>query len=321
MRRRHEFDRDERQAPDYQSGVNEVSGGESPSVGVVGAGGRTGRRIVAALARHGLGARGLSRSLASLDVAQDAGATEVSQVDLADPESLNKGIRGLDTLVFIAPPFSDDEQLYAANALAAASAQGVEHFVYHSVLHPFLPGVPHHLRKVAVEASVRDSGLGWTITQPSMYQQLLLGFVQGAGNGAVVLPYSPASRFNLVDLEDVAEAVARIVAAPADHACASYELAGPHQLSMTEMVDQVARVVGRRLRVEEVPSPLGSLPPNLSRRAVAEMMAMWAEYDRNGLTGNSNVLRFLLGREPSSLEATARRELLPNEENPQSLLT
>ncbi len=279
------------------------------SVGVVGASGQTGRRIVTALARHGLRARGLTRSLDSLEVAREAGATDAAQIDLADRKSLGNAVQGLDALIFVAPPFSDAEELYAANMLTAASAEGVNHFVYYSVLHPFLPGVPHHLRKLQVEAKVRESELRWTIAQPSMYQQTLLGLVERATNGVVRLPYSVAAEFHLVDLEDVAEAIARVVEAPAEHAYACYELAGPQRLSMAEMIEQVAQVSGRRLHIEEVPSPLAPLPPNLSRSAVAEMMAMWAKYDRLGYSGNCNVLRLLLGREPTSLEATARREL------------
>ena len=73
----------------------------------------------------------------------------------------------------------------------------------------------------------------------------------------VRLPYSPTLPFHPVDLADVAQVVARVVADADDHLYASYELAEPERMSIVEMVEQVAQATGRNLRVEEVPS-LGS---------------------------------------------------------------
>jgi uncharacterized protein YbjT (DUF2867 family) len=278
-------------------------------VGVIGGGGQTGRYVVADLARRGIRTRGLVRSERSADTASHAGAAETATIDLADEASLTPAVAGLDTLVFIAPPFDANEESYAANALSAASSHQVEHFVYYSVLHAHLPGVPHHLRKLNVEARVRDSDMSWTIVQPTMYQQTLLGLVRSLTRGVLHLPYSPERPFHLVDLVDVAQVVGQVSAEPDDHRYASYGLAGPERMSTVEMVEQIAEATGRELRVEQVPPQQWPLPPHLPLTTVAEMMAMWAKYDRSGYPGNATVLRSLLGREPTSLAATARREL------------
>jgi NAD(P)H dehydrogenase (quinone) len=49
------------------------------------------------------------------------------------------------------------------------------------------------------------------------------------------------------------------------------------------------------------------LPPGVADSAsrASDMRAMWQDYDRHGLRGNSNVLRMLLGREPASFEEAA----------------
>jgi len=61
-------------------------------------------------------------------------------------------------------------------------------------------------------------------------------------------------------------------------------------------------VVGGRVDRGAAPVP----PPFADRpSASADMRAMWQEYDRHGLRGNSNVLRMLLGREPASFEQAA----------------
>jgi NAD(P)H dehydrogenase (quinone) len=276
-----------------------------PFAGVTAAGGQTGRYVVRELARRGIHVRGLVHSQRSAEAARSAGATETIEADLGD---LTSTLGGLDTLVFIAPPFDTREEACVAGALAAAAEQRVPRFVYYSVLHPQYPGVPHHLRKLAAETLVKDSGLAWTIIRPTMYQQTLLGLIDNAGDGVLRLPYNPAAPFQLVDLADVAYVVGRVVAEPGEHTYASYELAGPEQLSTAEMVDQVGRATGRELRVEELPPNELALPPNLPRRMVAELMAMWAKYDRGGYPGNPNMLRYLLGREPTPLATTARQE-------------
>lgn len=48
--------------------------------------------------------------------------------------SIAQAFAGLDALVFIAPHFDAQEEAYAANALAAARAQGGERFISYSVL-------------------------------------------------------------------------------------------------------------------------------------------------------------------------------------------
>jgi len=176
----------------------------TPLVGVTTASGQTGRYLVREFARRGIRVRGLVRSMRAADAAREAGAFETAQADLADRESLAAALAGLDLLVFIAPPFDAREDAHAADALAAAARQGVGHFVYYSVLHPSFRGVPHHLRKLDVETQVKDSALLWTIIQPTMYQQTFLGLVSQATDGVLRLPYSPAARFHLVDLQDVA---------------------------------------------------------------------------------------------------------------------
>ena len=43
----------------------------------------------------------------------------------------------------------------------------------YSVLHPLLADVPHHDRKLQAERALVDSGLNYTILQPSRYMQHL----------------------------------------------------------------------------------------------------------------------------------------------------
>jgi uncharacterized protein YbjT (DUF2867 family) len=92
----------------------------TPLVGAVCAGGQTGRAILAELSRRGIRARGLVHSTRSAQCATEAGADETALLQLADQSSWAPAIEGLDTLVFLAPPFAAEEERFAANALVAS---------------------------------------------------------------------------------------------------------------------------------------------------------------------------------------------------------
>jgi uncharacterized protein YbjT (DUF2867 family) len=278
-------------------------------VAVIGAGGHTGRHVVADLARRGIRARGLVHSERSAEIAREAGAADVVSIDLDEPDSLRAAVTGCDTLVFIAPPFDAGEEAHAAAALRAATASHVGHFVYYSVLHANLPDMPHHVRKLHAESLVRRSSPGWTIIQPAMYQQSLLRFVQAARDGVVRLPFRLTASFQLVDLRDVAEVIGQVCAEPGEHLHASYELAGPERMTAEEMIQRVGQATGEDLRAEHVSPLQWPLPPELPLPTALEMLTMFAHYDGSGYPGNPTVLKHLLGRVPTPLATTARREL------------
>jgi hypothetical protein len=73
----------------------------------------------------------------------------------------------------------------------------------------------------------------------------------------------------------VAHVVGDVAANPDRHVYATYELAGPERLSSTEWPND---------------------------------LAMFATYDRAGYPASANVLRLLLGREPTPLATVAQRE-------------
>ncbi len=278
-------------------------------VAVIGAGGHTGRHVVADLARRGVQARGLVHSERSAKIAREAGAVDVVSIDLDEPDSLRAAVTGCDTLVFIAPPFDAGEETHAAEALRAATAENVDHFLYYSVLHANMPDMPHHVRKLHAEGQVRRSSLGWTIVQPTMYQQSLLRFVSAARDGVVRLPFRLTASFQLVDLREVAEVIGLVCAEPGEHAYASYELAGPERMTAGEMIKRIGQATGTDLRAEHVSPLRWPLPPGLPVPTALEMLAMFAHYDGSGYPGNPTVLKSLLDRAPTPLAATARREL------------
>jgi NAD(P)H dehydrogenase (quinone) len=259
------------------------------SVLVIGSSGKTGRAVTAAVRRRGVQVRGAGRP----------------QVDLVTGHGLAAALDGVDAVYHLAPNMHPAEVEIAAMVGDLAVAQGVTRIVFHSVLHPHDTAMAHHLRKAEAEQVIRGSGLRWTILQPSAYHQNLL---PGALAGRIVVPYSIDTPFATVDLDDVAEVAAVVLTEPG-HDHATYELAGPAVLSVREMTEQASSVLGRPVVAEQLDLDGWITGPGagVDERTRADLVAMFRAYDRDGLPGNGNVLRMLLGREPTSWAAAVGR--------------
>lgn len=247
-------------------------------IAVVGAGGKTGRAVVAALRARGARSRGLVR--------RDPAADEVA-VDLLDASSVRVALDGAETVYHLAPNVHPEEQRIGRTVLDAARDAGVTRVVFHSVLHPQLESMPHHWAKLRVEEMVVESGAEWTVLQPAAYVQ---NFSRPA-DGVLRVPYGLDAPFSLVDLSDVAEAAATVLMEPG-HGAATYELAGPRPVT----VRQVATVLGARAERQSVDE--WAQGQRLPAYAVEALSAMFGHYDRHGLVGNARVLTALLGRTP-----------------------
>jgi uncharacterized protein YbjT (DUF2867 family) len=277
-------------------------------VGVIGAGGQTGRAVLAALAGRERPGVALIHSPARARDVLAAGAAETRLIELdAAPESLVPVLEGLDAVYFVPPVFHPREQQLAANAIRACELANVERLVLHSVLHPWTPGLPHHQRKAKAEAFLRASSLVWTVLRPAMYAQTVLFYVR-PGSDEIDVPYSLSAPFTVIDIHDVGEAAA-VVLLEAGHAYANYDLAGARVLTMGELAHELGHVLGRPLVAKEVPSWEVPVPRGWTREHFATGAAMWSHYDRHGLVGHPGGVRQLLGREPASFAEAIGRDL------------
>jgi NAD(P)H dehydrogenase (quinone) len=277
-----------------------------PVTAVVGAAGISGTHLLGTLRSAGVITRAVVHSDAGAKRAFAAGADETVQVELADPASVQAALQGVNAVYMIPPSFDPDEHLFAITALRAAEQVGATRFVYVSVLHPHTPGLRHHMRKAQAEAALRESSLVWTILQPSMYAQVAWLTVGSAPAGPVRIPFDTASTFSVIDLRDLSKVAVKILTEQG-HEFATYELCGP-QLTMAEIVRIAGRVRGVGLDPVSVTPSEAPMPPRFAKSAsmAADLRAMWEEYDRHGLRGNSNVLRMLLGRDPATFDEVAR---------------
>ena len=184
----------------------------------------------------------------------------------------------------------------------AAQAAGVRKFVFSSVIHPSL-SLMNHAAKRPVEAALYDSGLDFTVLQPTMFMQTLAGsWAQAAKTGQLAQPYSKQVQVCFVDYRDVAEAVA--LAFTTDRLSrGTFELCAGGQIDGIGLAGLMGEALGRPVAAEEISAAQALQAMHLPAGPVYDgMAAMFAAYNSYGFAGgNSLVLQAILGREPRTL--------------------
>jgi uncharacterized protein YbjT (DUF2867 family) len=272
---------------------------------ITGASGKTGKAIAKALSKVESVCAFVHREehVAAL---RSLGAQKVIVGDLRDEDAIGLAMQDMQSVYHICPNMSPDETIIGDMVIGAARKAGVKHFVYHSVLHPQIEEMNHHWQKMRVEEMIFESGLPFTILQPAPYMQnLLAGWKSIVEDGILRVPYSVNAKFSFIDLDDLAEAAGIVLTEPG-HGNAIYELAGTVPTSHAEVAEVVGRIVKRKViaeREEIRDWRLRAEGSGMSDYVIENLIRMFGYYDQWGLTGNPNVLRWILKREPRSLEA------------------
>ncbi len=277
---------------------------------VTGAAGKTGQAIVKALAERGQRVRAFAYRPEQIAPLEGLGAREVAVGDVQELETVTAAAEGTRAIYHICPNMHPREVEIGETVIAAAQAAECELFVYHSVLHPQTQAMPHHWHKLRVEERLFESGLACTILQPAAYMQnVLAAWEIIAGEGTYAVPYAAETRISLVDLEDVAEAAARVMTEPG-HEGATYELSGSQYLSQTDVAAVLAEGLGRSVRIEVVPHDAWrakARASGLDDYAIETLTRMFRYYENHGFRGNSRVLAGLLGRPPADFRQFVER--------------
>jgi NAD(P)H dehydrogenase (quinone) len=231
-------------------------------IAVLGATGRIGRHVAAALADQPVEARALVRGDAT-NVPLPAVAA-----DLNDPRSLRRALDGARRL-FLVTPHGPDQDLLEAAAIAAARDAGVKHVVKVSGGAASLG--PNGTTATAVahwrsEQRIEASGMGFTFLRPSYFQQnIVQTFAPAvAKTGLLLTPFGRAP-IAMVDARDIAACAAAVLLA-AEPISAAWQVTGPRGITF----DDIAAHLG----VRHVP-----IPPKVTAGALARSGAAPHEID------------------------------------------
>ncbi|MDV8056009.1 SDR family oxidoreductase [Rhodococcus sp. IEGM 1343] len=313
---------------------------------VTSAAGGVGRLLVRQLATQNVPVRAVVKNAAQAATTRQDGAVEVVVGDLRSEETLRNALTGADVLYHAAPTQIIDEKPIIDHLIAIGPANGLQHIVFHSVIHPNLHQLTHHHQKDIAEGILRSSGIPTTVLRPSHYMQNYLEVWEFLQAGVMPYPVSPDSVMGVVDVADVAEAAANILVDPTPHTDRVYDLSTV-ELTRHEMAEIWSDVLGHRVTAIRIPpssltNSLNVLPAlasvvghavqstklnsigHLVRGAKAASnprdmknwpadareayRTMMTHYDGYGLpAGDLTVLPKLLGHTPTSYEQFAQR--------------
>jgi uncharacterized protein YbjT (DUF2867 family) len=278
---------------------------------VTAANGNQGKLLVPRLVKAGTPIRASVLSESSATALRAAGVADVVLGDLADPAVLERAIRGVDSVYYVGPTLSPAERGVGFAIIAAARAAGVGHFVFSSVLHAITTDLLQHEIKRDVEEYLLSSGLDFTILQPTNYM-LAHRLKPVFERGVFELSWSLDRKQSLVDIGDIAEVAAMVLANPAHHSGATYELASAGRYSAHDLAAILSGVVEKPVAAREIDADafaervLSDVDPATRAYKLRAMRAISARYSSNDFVGNPNVLTWLLGRVPTSFEEWAR---------------
>jgi uncharacterized protein YbjT (DUF2867 family) len=158
--------------------------------------------------------------------------------------------------LFLAAPSDDADVGPLLACLAQAAASGVRRVVLLSA-----DGVdvrPHPMQ--ALEAAVRASGLAWTILRPNTFMQNYATgtALDGLRSRRAILEPAGTGRSAFVDVRDVADVAAAVLAAPeaehaTRHAGRTYVLTGPEALDRAAVAAAFTAALGEPVTYIDAP--------------------------------------------------------------------
>ncbi len=277
---------------------------------IIGANGITGRSIIRHLVSRGAPVRGLDIPAAQ-DPLRKLGAEPVVG-DMRNVDSLRAAMKGVRAVYHIPPRMQADELQLGKNSIEAARAEGVKHFVYHSVIFPHIQEIAFHWEKMKVELEVLHSGLPFTIIEPTNYMQNIAWFWNWVvERGELMWPYSADQPISWLDVDDLGKAVANVLTGPG-HEGATYQLCSTDKpLTRHEMAAILSRVLGHPVKAVTMPLNEYMKLPRWQGRKPDEMerlKTMFRHYDEFGFRcGNNKILSMLLGCPATSYDQFIRR--------------
>lgn len=281
---------------------------------LTGASGKTGKAILQALTKRKVDVRVFVRTNEQANYLQQVGAKESIIGDLQNVASLQQAMLGCNSLYYICPNVSPDELEIGNTLLEIARKENVNHFVYHSVIHPQIEAMPHHWQKMRMEESIFKSRLNFTILQPCAYMQNIQSNLQSIlTQKTYEIPYSTTARISIVDLNDIAEVAALVLTEGDKHQNAIYELAGPQPLSQDEVAATINAVFNKEVIAKSIDRKLWAANAkngSLTDSQIDILVMMFEYYEKYGLIGNSYVLDRLL-RRPATTFASYLNQFIP----------
>jgi uncharacterized protein YbjT (DUF2867 family) len=257
---------------------------------VLGATGKTGRRVATHARLRGATVRAASRSSAT-------------PFDWSDPTGWDAALDGVTAAYVVAPSVPGPVHEFVARAekagvsrLVLLSGHGADRF----------GDSPFGRDMRDAEDAVRSSHLEWTVLRPSNFAQNFDEELWHAPllAGELALPAGPVPE-PFIDVDDVGEVAATVLREPGRHAGRTYELTGPRSITFTEAVDLIATATGRPLAYREISGDeyvAGLVAEGWDEEDARTLAAMFELMADGTIAETTDGVASVLGRPPKTFE-------------------
>ena len=266
------------------------SSSTNDAVLVLGATGKTGRRVAARLRLAGRPVREASRS-------------SPTPFDWSDPGGWDAALHGIGAIYLVAPAVPGP----AHEFLVRAEAAGVRQVVLLSGRGADTWGDSAFGRDMrSAEDAVRSAALEWTILRPNNFDQNFDEELWHAPllAGELALPAGEVPE-PFIDVEDVADVAARVLGEPGRHAGRVYELSGPRAITFGEAVEVISRASGSPITYKQISASeyaAALVDDGVGADDAHHVAEMFVLMERGLIAETTDGVATVLGRAPRSFE-------------------
>jgi uncharacterized protein YbjT (DUF2867 family) len=287
---------------------------EKKTIAVFGATGAQGNGVVEALVNEGsFNVRAITRNPEKYT----GKANETARGDLNDIGSLADALKDAYG-VFVVTNFWEgaDEVTQAKNAVQAAKAAGVQHFVWSTLpdVEKISHGafdVPHFTLKARADEFIKDAGLRYTtFVQPPFYFQNLTTMMapqqQEDGSMAWTLPIDPTKKaIHMSDINDLGKVVAGALLHPEKAGQANYLSLATHLNSFDDIRDAY-KANGKDYKFKQVPPEIFST----FFEGAKELAEMFGYFEKHTYMGPNSEASIRLANEVTTGEFISLKDWL-----------
>jgi uncharacterized protein YbjT (DUF2867 family) len=273
---------------------------------------------------------------------------EVINSNLANLDDCRELLKGATSILVVLPSLHSREKEMGLNLVDAAVAENqrpgnvFKHFVFSSVLATQHRNLMQHDLKSYVEERLYLSQINFTILKPTNFMDAYpVQLLASQEKPVLEKLWEPEIGNSLIALCDLVEACAKVLNEREKHYLAEYPLCSTMPISDGDVCREIGKQIGKEIEVKTpsfetgVNKLLGYLfggkeseiyagaHPDFGlaadgdlrgdiTRDEAERLILF--YNRRGLRGSPNVLRWLLGGEPTTVEQWVKSQLQGEQE-------
>lgn len=272
-------------------------------IAITGATGQLGRLVIEKL-KTKVPATDMVALARSTAKAADMGV-EAREADYDTPETLERALSGVDTLLLISSSEVGKRATQHHNVIEAAKKAGVKRIVYTSLLHADTSPLDLAEEHLATEAELKASGIPFTILRNGWYTENYTSSIPGALAGGAFLGSAGEVRVSSATRADFAEAAVAVLTT-GGHEGKTYELAGDEAWTLSDLAAEISRQTGREIPYKNLPEAeyAAALKGFGLPEGFARMIAGWdVGASRGALFDDGRQLSKLTGRPTTTLSA------------------